>query len=213
MKLSIIIPTYNIDKYIDECLESLLPQLNDQVELIIVDDKSKDETVAKIFSYLTKEMSSKYFQYKEGEDFFKFYMHEQNKGVSAVRNVGLKVAKGEYVAFIDGDDYVTPEYIKEILRELESKKDYYKLSWLGIGLMNNTTYLAKHLPHWNCSVWSRIIKREHIKHMFDETLKTCEDEKFLKENITPEMSVGYISTPIYVYRSGREGSLCNPKKE
>ena len=64
MKLSIIIPTYNVKDYIDECLESLLPQLTDECELIIVDDCSTDGTKEKIFGYLTHEMTSKYFQYK-----------------------------------------------------------------------------------------------------------------------------------------------------
>lgn len=213
MKLSIIMPTYNVKDYLDECLQSLLPQLTDECELIIIDDCSTDGTREKIFGYLTQEMVSKYFQFKNPENNFKFYMHEQNKGVSAARNVGLKVATGEYVAFIDSDDYVKPEYIKEILEALKKKKTIYKLSWLGIGAMHNTTYLAKHLPDWNKSIWCRIFKRDIIKHLFDESLKTAEDAKFLADNIDNKYSVGYIDIPIYVYRSGREGSLCNPIKK
>ena len=113
MKLSIIIPTYNVEKYIDECLTSLLPQLTDECELIIIDDASTDETKSKIFGYLTQEMASKYFQYKEAEDYFKFYMNEENKGVSACRNIGLKASKGQYIAFIDSDDIVKKDYIKK----------------------------------------------------------------------------------------------------
>lgn len=213
MKLSIIIPTYNIKDYIDECLGSLLPQLTDECELIIVDDCSTDGTKEKIFGYLTQEMVSKYFQYKDGEKNFKFYMHEINKGVSAARNTGLKVATGEYIAFIDGDDYVKPEYIKEILEALKKNKKYYKLSWLGIGEMHNTTYLAKHLPDWNKSVWCRVFKKDIIKKLFNEKKRDAEDADFLTDNIDDRYSVGYIDIPIYVYRSGRPGSLCNPIKK
>jgi glycosyltransferase involved in cell wall biosynthesis len=200
MKLSIIIPTYNVEEYIDECLRSLLPQLNDECELIIIDDFSQDQTVPKIIENLN-------YRFEEEEN-FKFYINTQNKGVSATRNVGLKVATGEYVAFVDGDDLVEPDYIKEIFKAMEKKKDYYQISWNSFGLVV-TTYLAKHLPDWNCTIWARLWKRDIIKHEFDETLKKAEDKKFLADNITPELKMGYINQPIYRYRSGRAGSLSN----
>ena len=208
MKLSIIIPTYNVNDYIDECLQSLLPQLTDECELIIVDDCSTDGTKEKIFGYLTQEMASKYFQYKDAEKNFKFYMHEQNKGVSAARNVGLKAATGEYIAFIDGDDLVSEDYIKTIIETIKTKKDHYKLSWERFNLEPNT-FFAKHLPEWNCSIWCIIWKKSKIEHMFDEAMKIAEDKKFREENIQKNWSCGYIDNPIYKYRGGRAGSLSN----
>jgi glycosyltransferase involved in cell wall biosynthesis len=208
MKLSIIIPTYNVEEYIDECLGSLLPQLNEECELIIIDDKSTDQTIAKVMSHLTKEMTSKYFQFKNAEKNFKFYMQKENKGVSAARNVGLKVATGEYITFIDGDDLVSENYISEIFKAIESKKDYYETSWESFGQVS-TTYLAGKLPHWNCSIWKIIWNRNIIKHEFDETLKRAEDKKFIEDNINDKLSKGLILAPIYKYRSGRAGSLSN----
>ena len=211
MKLSIIIPTYNVEKYIDECLTSLLPQLNDNCELIIIDDASNDETKSKIFGHLTQEMASKYFQYKDAEDYFKFYMNEENKGVSACRNIGLKVASGEYIAFIDSDDIVKDNYIKSIFKAIENQKDIYKISWESFEAFE-TTYFAKKLPEWNCAVWTTIWSKEVIKNEFDETLRKCEDEKFMNENVNnikDKLSIGYIDEPIYKYRAGREGNLTN----
>lgn len=208
MKLSIIIPTYNVEDYIDECLNSLLPQLTDECELIIIDDKSTDQTLAKIMGYLTQEMASKYFQYKEGEEYFKFYMNQENKGVSACRNVGLKVATGDYIAFIDSDDIVNEGYIKTILQNIKSGKDIYKMSWESFGNLK-TTYFAKKLPEWNCAVWNTIWKKKKIKHNFDETLRKCEDLKFVNQNVNKKLKVGYIDDVLYKYRSGREGSLTN----
>jgi glycosyltransferase involved in cell wall biosynthesis len=208
MKLSIIIPTYNIENYIGECLDSLLPQLTDDCELIVIDDKSTDQTNAKTLELFTREIASKLMQHKNPDDYFKFYMQQENKGVSAARNLGLKVATGDYIAFIDGDDLVSSDYIQRIFEAIKSNKDYYLVSWERFNLEPNT-FLAKHLPHWNCSVWSRLFKKDIIKHNFDETLKRAEDKKFLEDNINDELTVGYIDIPIYKYRAGRVGSLCN----
>lgn len=211
MKLSIIIPTYNVEEYIEECLNSLLPQLGEDCELIIVDDSSTDQTAAKVLSLITPEMISRYSINKEAENYFKFYMRKENKGVSSSRNLGLKVATGEYVAFIDADDIVDEKYIKNIFAAIKSGKDYYKLSWKRFGV-EPTTYLAKHLPGWNCSVWSRVFKRSIIEHEFDEALNYAEDLKFMNENITSKMKCGYIDEPIYKYRAGRKGSLSDEQR-
>lgn len=200
MKLSIIIPTYNVEEYIEECLKSILPQLTDECQLIIIDDHSTDNTVPKIIEMINYNF--------EDENKYKFYINIKNEGVSASRNKGLNIADGEYIAFLDSDDMVKPNYIKNILESIKSKKDYYKVSWERFNIEPNT-FFAKHLPDWNCAVWSRLFKKETIKFNFDETMKKYEDAKFLQQNITDNMSCGYIDEPIYKYRGGRIGSLSN----
>lgn len=200
MKLSIIIPTYNIEDYIEECLDSIIHQLTDECQLIIIDDHSTDNTVPKIIEKINYNF--------EDEERYKLYINLKNEGVSSSRNKGIDIAKGEYIAFIDGDDIIEPNYIKNALEAIKKGKDYYKLSWIMFGLENGT-YLAKHLPDWNCSVWSRIFKKNIIRHKFDIEMKIAEDKKFLQENITDDLKVGYIDEPIYKYRSGRIGGLTN----
>jgi len=194
MKLSIIITTYNVEKYIEECLRTIVPQLNSETELIIVDDTSTDETISKIANTI-KDYSH-----------IKISVNTKNEGVSYSRNVGLRLAIGDYVAFIDGDDYVSMNYVNTILKYLQTNKDYYVLSWSMIGELTNK-YDSRKLPQWNKSVWSRIIKRSLIKHNFDETMSWAEDAKFIDENISKDMRCDYIKEYLYIYRYMRKDGI------
>lgn len=100
--VSIIIPAYNVGNYIEECLRSIMNQSYKQIEIIIVDDGSSDDTPI-IIDKLVK------------QDKRVISIHQQNAGVSVARNAGIKVAKGEYLVFVDGDDYIAPDYIEYML--------------------------------------------------------------------------------------------------
>lgn len=94
MKVSVIIPVYNVEKYIDECILSAINQTLDDIEIIAIDDKSTDSSL----DILNK--------YKEKYDFVRVIASEKNMGVSATRNIGIRSAKGEYIYFLDSDDYI-----------------------------------------------------------------------------------------------------------
>lgn len=199
MKISIIIPAYNCASFLPALLTKLDNQLQKGVEVIVVNDGSTDNSLEILREFKAQNKSDI------------IIINKENGGVSSARNTGLQVCTGEYADFIDSDDDITDDYIKTMLEALESNKDYYKKSWESFGAYGGK-YDAKSLPDWNCSVWSRTIRVDKIKCMFDEKLKTAEDFKFLQENIKPDMSVGYINKHIYRYNSGRPGSLCNPIK-
>lgn len=93
VKVSIIVPVYNVEKYIDRCMESLLHQTLDSFEIILVDDGSPDRC-----GFICDEYSRKYSNVR--------VVHKQNEGLGYARNSGLKAACGEYVAFADSDDFV-----------------------------------------------------------------------------------------------------------
>lgn len=107
--VSIIIPVYNIEKYIENCLESVISQSFSQLEIICIDDGSTDSSAQKI-----KEISSK--------DNRIIYIHQKNAGVSAARNAGLDAATGKYIFFLDGDDYLHPQAIDILLDCAEKTK-------------------------------------------------------------------------------------------
>jgi len=195
MDLSIIVTSYNLENYISRCLCSILPQLTSKCELIIIDDYSTDRTVDKINQCM--------FVHNKK---CKVVVNDINKGVSYSRNAGLALATGNYVAFIDGDDEVTTDYIKVILNNLPRKNDIFLISWKTT-CANHFEYKSDNLPAWNTAVWCRIWKRSIIKHTFNEDKSWAEDKQFIEDNITDKHIIGYITPTIYLYRNDRPGSL------
>lgn len=98
MKYSVIIPIYNAEKTLRRCLDSLLPQLNNDIEVLLINDGSTDNSAKICKEYVVKNSCFKYFE-------------QENAGVSAARNFGIDNATGDYIAFIDSDDYVSNEMI------------------------------------------------------------------------------------------------------
>ena len=110
-RFSIIIPVYNVQDYLSKCLDSVLGQTMLDIEIVCVDDGSKDES-SKILT-----------QYSKVDERIKL-IRKENGGLSSARNAGLKVAQGEYICFLDSDDYVEPNFCERIYREvLEHRPD------------------------------------------------------------------------------------------
>lgn len=92
IKVSVIVPVYNVEEYIEECIESIVNQTLKEIEIIIVNDGTKDNSMKKIEKYLS--------------DSRIVIINKENGGISSARNAGLKIARGEYVTFIDSDDFI-----------------------------------------------------------------------------------------------------------
>ena len=186
MRLSIITPYYNTLSYTKKLAKVLGPQLNEEVEWIIVDDGCGEEELDSLPAKV-------------------IHLEENSGGASKPRNVGLDVATGEYIAFIDSDDMVAPNYIEVVLNSL--KTDLIYISWKN---KQCTIIMIDKPPTWNCSVWSRIYKRDIIGNVrFDEKLRIAEDYVFNKE--INYKTVSCIKEPIYFYTI-REGSLIRSVK-
>lgn len=192
IKLSIIIPAYNAGPYIYELYGNLKPQLTDEVEVIVVDDGSRIPV-----------------EEKEG---FKV-IRQNNQGVSAARNTGIDNAKGEYIAFIDADDYVSDSYIKTILAKIEKEHfDYCYLSWKTFG--NGWRYevrlnsITDKFPPFNLCVWNRIYKRDMIGDVRFNTKKPiAEDAEFIRMVKEKDYKKAFISEFMYFYRADTPNSL------
>ena len=107
--ISIIVPIYNVSKYLDRCMESLLKQTYTNIEIIMVDDGSPDDCGSKCDDYASRDRRIK-------------VIHKQNAGLGMARNSGLDIANGKYVAFIDSDDYVNIEMIEKLYHCLQNTK-------------------------------------------------------------------------------------------
>lgn len=102
--VSVIVPIYNIEKYLGECIESILGQTYPLYELILVDDGSTDSSGTIADEYVRLDSRIK-------------VIHKQNGGLTSARNAGLKVAQGEWIMHVDGDDWIEPDMIQELLSE------------------------------------------------------------------------------------------------
>lgn len=183
MKLSIITPYYKTLDYIKKLASVLEPQLNDEIEWIIIDDGCNEKELDKL--------KAKVIHLKE------------NSGVAGKpRNIGLDDAKGEYIAFIDSDDLVSEDYIYEIMKKISKGWDLIYLSWKS---QVHNIVINKKPPKWNCAVWCRVYKRSIIGNVrFREDLKVAEDYFFVNE-LRPHY-IKSIEKQIYFYNI-REGSL------
>lgn len=109
MKVSVIVPVYNLEAYIEKCLESLVHQTLEDIEIIVINDGSKDNSQKVI------EIYEKQYPHK-----IRAYIKE-NAGQGVARNLGLQVAKGDYISFVDGDDYLAPNALEEMYKLSEQK--------------------------------------------------------------------------------------------
>lgn len=178
--ISIIIPAYNIENYIAKCLDSLLNQTYKSLEIIVVDDGSSDNTGKIIDDY-----ASKYDNIK--------VIHKKNAGVSAARNSGIDVAKGDYIGFVDGDDTVDEEMFEVLIDNaikydtdishcgykmvFPSRIDYYHNT--GVLVEQDNKLGLKDLLIGNRvepGLWNKIYKKELFKDIkIDESIKINED--------------------------------------
>ena len=105
-KISLIVPVFNVEKYVSKCLDSLVAQTLKDIEIICVDDCSTDNSLQIIEKYASKDSRIK-------------ILHKENEGVSAARNDGIKMASGDYILFWDGDDFAEKETCEELLHTME----------------------------------------------------------------------------------------------
>lgn len=104
--ISVIVPIYNAEKYLSRCIESILSQTYSQIEILLIDDGSTDQS-AQIMEY-----------YSKVDERVRVF-HQSNKGVSEARNMGLNLARGEYIGFVDADDTIEPTMYQELLTILQ----------------------------------------------------------------------------------------------
>jgi len=163
MILSIIIPTYNRNESLIKLLQKLQPQIQDEVEVIVIDDHSDNQLKLEFPSWL------------------KYIVLEENSGGASVpRNVGLDNAEGQYITFIDSDDDVSSDYVKVILDKIKNSEfDYCYISWK---CSTHSVIIKDEPPSWNCCVWNCIYKRDIIGDIrFRKDLIMAEDYYFNKE--------------------------------
>ncbi len=211
MLVSIILPMYNAEKYITNCLESFERQKSNEIELVVVNDGSIDKSVDICLLYQKQDTRIK-------------IVNQQNSGVSTARNTGIKYAVGKYIYFLDSDDQLSDEFCKVILQSIETDYDIYFFNYwmqklegtiihtrddIGDVINNNKLLDSIFFTNSNNEVWCNLYKREVIisnNVVFEDGMKMGEDLLFNLAYVRNIHSAVYIAKPIYIYNSINENS-------
>lgn len=189
MKLSIIIPYYKTYDLTQRLLEQLYIQPN--VEVILIDDGCNEMRFEE-WKVMTKYESLKIY-------------HQENHGLAYCRNKGVELATGDYIAYIDSDDMITPDYVEILLNAIKNNPtDIINFNWLDI----NTNEVYKRPI--NPAVWKAIYKKDKMIRFQEGHLYGGEDLFFTNEMLDKvnngELSISYLDRVLYIYNSCREGS-------
>ena len=192
MKLSIIIPAYNAEPYIEHLINRLKPQVNDDIEVLVVDDGSK-------------------FPYIQPYSWVRV-IRQENKGLAGARNIGIENTKGEYIHFIDADDLVPENYVDYILSLIAKEKpDYIELSWKSFDEQGGVKFdykLEKGEALTNPSACTRIFKRSFLGELrFNEKKDTAEDEDLYRRIDWSKGKMATATEYMYFYRTSTPNSL------
>ena len=214
--ISIIVPIYNTEKYLHQCLDSIINQTYTNFEVLLVNDGSTDSSGMICQEYVENDSRFRYFE-------------KDNGGVASARNLGLERSGGAYITFIDSDDWVEPNYLDVLYTALKENDTDVAIStykrfaqdgvfylrsysreddeFLNIGTRSRDSFLEilprlGELDHSFYSISSKLIKREIIGNLlFDEQISYAEDLNFFFHLYLGVESVVYVRDYTYIYRT------------
>jgi glycosyltransferase involved in cell wall biosynthesis len=208
VKVSVIVPVYNGEKYIREAIDSILNQSYKDFEVIVIDDGSKDNTLSIIKEYAGK------IRWKS----------QKNKGQASAINEGIKMAKGEYVAYLDADDVCMPQRLEIQVKYLDEHPDVGLVysSFCQVNSIGKIQRIIKAVPYDHFVLLQKdYIARSAVMHrkkcldkvgLFDEGI-TGDDDWDMWIRISEKFGIGHVERPLVKYRvHGEQISLVRSKK-
>ena len=211
-KISIIIPAYNAEKYINECIDSILKNSKEslnQTEIIVINDGSTDRTLKKLEKYKENNIIHVYTT--------------KNQGVSAARNYGIKLAKGDWITFIDADDKVTEGFVDQNINELNNSallKTTISTNNYNNQIKDKTTISIQHLlskltyGEMPAFIFSYFFKKDIVKQIhFNKNIHFMEDSLFLIEYLNKTKEKYNVETNLasYLYNNNQCSASNNSK--
>ena len=207
--VSVIVPIYNVENYVKKCLDSLAAQTLEDVEFILIDDGSTDS-------------SGKIADQYSSDPRFRIF-HTENRGLSAARNYGIDQSHGEYLMFVDGDDWVDPEFCRipyETAKKKEADLIVFQVYHIKNGKIRKNKSAAKNIPigivdnytaikYGYNTVWNKLYKRELFDSIRYPEGRVFEDIATTYKLIHIAKRTVIINNYLYYYYIGREGSITN----
>lgn len=198
--ISVIVPVYNVGLYLNQCIDSILKQTYRDLEILLIDDGSPDRCKEICDEYAKKDHRIRLF-------------HTENKGLSAARNLGLREAKGEYIGFVDSDDWIEPNMYENLLRQIEktntdistcavwseymNSKEVYSINnavFVGLESVRALIYCI------NNGAWNKLYKSKCWAGIFFPEGYSHEDVATIYKVFLNARSISCIPDPLYHYR-------------
>lgn len=212
--ISVIVPVYNVAAYLPECLESIFRQDYEKLEVLLIDDGSTDDSGLICDQYASRDSRI-------------HVIHQKNGGAAAAKNTGLRVATGEYLVFLDSDDYLEPgsyRYMMELLQQYDADvvqcgirfvfQNHTKDQIPGSGrcVMDGKDYLARFTKDWSCGLMTeKLFKRSLFDGIFFEEGHKIDDEYFTYQGIMNASKVVCDDRVIYNYRQRASSVMLSPQ--
>lgn len=216
-KISVIIPIYNVEQYIHECMNSVMNQTYTNLEIILVDDGSTDNCPAICDEYAMKDSRIK-------------VIHKENGGLSDARNAGLEIATGKYIGYVDSDDYIALDMYECLYKACEENDaeiavcrfhtftDQVQLSENVVNrnkVYSNQEILSAYIDETveeliTPSAWSKLYRKDCIQGLEFPKGKLCEDIVYTTKAFYNAAKVIYVGRELYFYRN-RPGSIMTDK--
>lgn len=220
-KVSILVPVYNVELSLDKCIQSILKQTYKNFELVLVDDGSTDNSLSMCYEYAEKDKRIKVIK------------KESHTCLSDVRNVGIENATGEYIMFVDSDDYVCETFVEDMVEAIENKnvdvvrckaREHKKDGSTSIENLrgyenrilksNEIRELIPHLITHNdniaCYSWALIIKKNVLNIRFNPSTYCLQDTVFFVELLLKSVSsIYFLDKPLYEYCFNKNGTSNN----
>ena len=211
-KISVIVPVYKVEEYLEQCVDSLINQTMQEIEIILVDDGSPDRCGAICDCYAQKYPNIT-------------VIHQKNGGLSFARNQGLRIAKGEYISFVDSDDYVKENMLETLYNACMNSHTkmsacnffyvindtvQYKRETNDVLKFSSAGFLKKILSTENrigVVVWNKLFHRSLLKEDPFPEGKLYEDLGSTYKMILAAEEVAFVDTGLYLYRKFRKGAI------
>lgn len=211
--ISVIVPVYNVAAYLPQCMDSILSQSYEALEVILIDDGSTDGSGALCDAYEKKDPRVR-------------VIHQKNGGAASAKNAGLRIATGEYLTFVDSDDFLEPGAYLFMVSTLES----YGADVVQSGFRNVFTdlqeeriaqdplreyeaieYLRRYTSDWTCALlWDKLYKRALFEGIFFEEGHIVDDEFFTYQGVMNAQKIVFAPNVIYNYRKRKSSVMLSP---
>ena len=211
--ISVIVPVYNVAAYLPECLDSILSQDYDKLEVILIDDGSTDDSGAICDDYARRDRRIR-------------VIHQKNGGAAAAKNAGLRAATGEYLSFADSDDFLEPgayAYMLALLKENDADivrcafQNRFRTrteQWLAGEdrcVMEGKAFLVRFTTDWTCGLlWNKLYKRALFDGIFFEEGHKIDDEYFTYQGVMNAAKVVCDPRVVYNYRQRASSVMQSP---